>query len=85
MWQYAIGGFVFGVFGGPVIIYGLGTLIVIYREHKVRKTIEMMVKEHNQNIRNIRKKYEKAQNRFNALSIKIQKTIAKAKRNKNGN
>ena len=77
--SYIVGGLVFGIFGGPLIIYALGSIVVYIRNRKVRKDINRMVQEHNHEIRKIQKQYEAAKKKFNKKSRKIQRILAKAK------
>lgn len=78
MWAYAIAGLIFGVFGGPIIIYAAGTVVVMWREHKVKKDVDRMISEHNKEVNCIKKKYESAEKRFGKISRQIQKVLAKA-------
>ena len=80
MWQLALAGLLIGIFAGPAIIYGVGTLVVMWREYVVQKQIAQMVALHNAEIKQIKKQYETSQKRFSKCSREIQKIIAKVKK-----
>ena len=76
---YAIGGLVLGLFGAPVLYYIGGTIVLKLREGKQRKQTNSLQQEHNVKVKKMRKEYEKYRSLFNKKTIKMQKTLSKAK------
>ena len=62
-----------------MIIYALGTVVVFLKERRIRREIDVMVREHNAEIKKIQKHYDIARKKFSKKSRKIQRILTKAR------
>jgi chaperonin cofactor prefoldin len=76
-----VGGFIFGLLGAPFLFYLIGTTILRVKRMSVENQKRTMVEEHNRTIETLRKQYDIDRREFHKADLKIQKIIARAKRN----
>lgn len=69
----------FGLLGGPILFYLIGTLVVKVRASVQQKYMEKTAKQHNTEISKMNKEYHRQRKIFNKKTIKLQKLLAKAK------
>jgi len=74
-----IGGLLAGLLGGPLIILGTGTLVIKIKEHIYSQKLKRAAQDHNEEIRKIKKQYDKEFNKYSKNINKIEKLLAKAK------
>lgn len=78
--EQTIGGGLAGLLGGPFIILGIGTLVFKIKQHIHNQKLKKAREYHNREILKIRKQYDKEFNKFSKNVNKIEKYLAKAKR-----
>ena len=69
-----------GLFGSPVILYLVGTLIADIKGSKARKTEQMMREDHNKKVKKMQKEYNSLSKQLNRKVNKIRKVVEKAKK-----
>lgn len=73
-------GLLFGLLGGPLILYGLGSVIVYFKTKNQQKQVQAMRSHHNKQIEDLKKQYEKDRKKFNNINRKMQRILAKVKK-----
>jgi hypothetical protein len=76
--QFFVGGVV-GVFGGTILIYTIGRIIVTLRDREVNRELEQIRQEHNKKIQKIQKDYNEARSTFLGLLGKYRRKILSMK------
>jgi len=75
-------GLIFGLLGAPLILYFLGSIIVLFKTNINQEKLQKMKQEHNKEIENLRKQYEKERKKFNSIHRRLQRMISNAKAKK---
>jgi len=77
--ELIIAGSIFGLVGGPFILYSLGSLVVVIKQRRNQQRINNLKQDHDAAIKRLKKRYEKARDNFNKKSMKLQKYVSKVK------
>lgn len=75
----AIAGLLLGLIGAPLVLYVIAFVVIQGKEKTHKKEARAIMQKHNQEIRSLKKQYEKDKQRFHKLDLKIQRVIARAK------
>ena len=73
-----IAGLIFGLFGAPFIFYCMGSIVLFLKSGRDMKITSKMKDDHNDTVRQLKKRYDRARRRFNKRMNKLQKILAKA-------
>jgi len=69
----------FGLVAGPLLLYLAGTLVIELQSSKTRKVSAELKRNHNIEVKKLRKEYDKDRELFNKKAKEMEKIIAKAK------